>query len=363
MTIKNLSIYKGKKVLVTGNTGFKGSWLSSILIELKSEVIGYALDPSTSPSIYQQLNLDNRIQNQYICDVRNYEAIYEVLLKEKPDLIFHLAAQPLVIESYKQPLQTIDTNVMGTANLLEAVRQLGFKSNVVIVTTDKCYDNKESIYGYREIDSLGGFDPYSASKGAAEILISSYGRSFFRHGKSGDVNLASVRAGNVIGGGDWSENRIIPDIVKSLAEENRVLVRNPKATRPWQHVLEPLSGYLLIGSLFLDPKVDSKEFCTSFNFGPLLNSNIEVAVLVEKVIEYWGNGEWFSESKEKYHEASLLNLSIEKAFHLLNWYPKWNFDKTVKATVDWYRCSIENPTKLTELTAKQVEDYFSSETL
>ncbi|MCL4144828.1 UNVERIFIED_CONTAM: hypothetical protein GTU68_054693, partial [Idotea baltica] len=281
--------YKGKKVLVTGNTGFKGSWLSQWLLQLNAEVFGYALNPPTSPSLFKQLKLGKN-SNHTSNDVRNFEALKKCIKAVKPDVIFHLAAQSLVRESYSNPIETLETNINGTANVLEAVRQLELPTNIVVITSDKCYENKEWIHGYRENDPMGGYDPYSMSKGAAELVVSSWRRSFFnvndfdKHG----VKLASARAGNVIGGGDWADDRIIPDCMRSLQNNDEIFVRNPLATRPWQHVLESLGGYLVLGNklMHLENK-DLETYCSGFNFGPLSSSNKSVEVLVNEIIKNW----------------------------------------------------------------------------
>jgi len=362
MKLKNFDIYKNKKVLVTGHTGFKGSWLTQWLLLLNAKVYGYALDPLTSPSLYQQLQNENKIESN-INDIRNFKSVKKFIQEIQPDIIFHLAAQPLVRESYDNPMYTLETNTIGTANVLEAVRQLSLSTNIIIITSDKCYDNKEWIFGYRENDALGGFDPYSASKGAAEIVVSSWRNSFFNpdnfeiHG----VKLASARAGNVIGGGDWSDDRIIPDCIRALQKNKTIQIRNPLATRPWQHVLESLGGYLLLGRKLLSDNTRDgiKNYSSAFNFGPYGSSNKPVEDLVNEVLNLW-EGNWKYNKEDALHEAFLLNLNIDKATQLLNWTPVWNFETTIKNTVEWYKKSYEDPDRIIELTNKQIEDYSSS---
>jgi CDP-glucose 4,6-dehydratase len=354
-----LKIYENKRVFVTGHTGFKGSWLTLWLKSLGAKVYGYALEPPTSPSLFQLLKLETEVDHT-IADIRHRDQLTEVIAHVKPDVIFHLAAQSVVRESYVTPVETIETNVIGTVNVLEAVRKAGIAAAIILVTSDKCYENNEWHYGYRESDPLGGHDPYSASKGAAEILISSWRNSFFnienidQHG----VRLASVRAGNVIGGGDWTKDQLVPDCIRYLIGNNPIHIRNPYATRPWQHVLEPLSGYLLLGAKLLGPKDQAMQYCEAFNFGPLTSSNKSVKDLVEKIIEFWGEGSWvFSEPEERYHEASLLGLSVDKAYHKLQWLPRWDFEKAIEATVEWYKGLQKNPSHILKLTLDQIKDY------
>lgn len=351
-----LTTYHGKKVLITGHTGFKGSWLTQWLLELGSKITGYALAPYSDPSLFEVLELEKQI-NSIIGDVNDYEKFSRAIQEAEPDIIFHLAAQPLVRYSYQHPLETIKTNVLGTVNLLEIVRTLNLHTNIVVITSDKCYENKEWMFGYRENDPMGGYDPYSASKGATEILTESYKKSFFplssydKH----QVHLASARAGNVIGGGDWSVDRIVPDTVKALTEGRPIEIRNPYSTRPWQHVLEPLSGYIKMGAELLN----SNELASqSFNFGPLIFSNRSVQDLVSSIIDLWGSGEWKTiEGITQKHEAKLLNLTIDKAFHLLKWTPVWNFDTTIQETTSWYQNYYQNQNQIKAFTVKQIKRY------
>lgn len=353
-------VYRNKKVLVTGHTGFKGGWLSQWLLSLGAEVYGIALPPDGEVSLFNQLQLENQLTH-HICDIRGFEALRNHIREIRPDIIFHLAAQPLVRESYNIPLETVETNVMGTVHLLEAVRTLNLSTTIVVITSDKSYENQEWMFGYRENEPMGGYDPYSASKGACEVLAASWRRSFFnpanydQHG----VKLATVRAGNVIGGGDWATDRIVPDCIRALLEEHPIDVRNPLATRPWQHVLEPLGGYLLLGEKLLGAEqlADLETYCEAFNFGPVIGSNKTVESLVNEVINVWGSGTWTYEEQYAVHEASLLNLTIDKAYHLLGWYPAWDFKETIKRTVEWYRMYRDDPSAIPDLTLQQISEY------
>jgi CDP-glucose 4,6-dehydratase len=335
-------IYAGKRVLLTGHTGFKGSWLAEWLLALGADVTGFSLPPPTEPSLFAQLGLSSRLRN-IEGDIRDLAAVRAALEAARPDFVFHLAAQPLVRLSYEQPVETYATNVMGTVNILEAVRLAGKPCVVVAITTDKSYENREWVHSYREEDSMGGYDPYSSSKGAAELVIAAYRRSYFS-GTDSLVKLASARAGNVIGGGDWALDRIVPDCIRALARGETISVRNKVATRPWQHVLEPLSGYLWLGACLLDPQVSGLSFhpstyASAFNFGPALASNRTVAELVQEVLKHWP-GQWADKSDpHALHEAKLLNLATDKAHHFLRWAPAWPFAETIAKTVEWYRAA------------------------
>lgn len=361
MDVTDFNIYKNKKVLVTGHTGFKGSWLTRWLLLLNAKVYGYALEAPTSPSLFEQLGNHNDIESN-INDIRDFEVLKEYVRKVNPDIIFHLAAHPLVKESYQNPLDTLNINVTGTANLLEAVRQLKISTNIVVITSDKCYDNKEWIYGYRENDAFGGYDPYSASKGAAEIVVSSWRNSFFNPLNFDDhkVKLASARAGNVIGGGDWATDRIVPDCIRALQNNTTIQIRNPLATRPWQHVLESLGGYLLLGSRLLDSSLENLEtYCSGFNFGPFSTSNKKVEDLVNEVLKHW-EGTWEYKKENAAHEAYLLNLNIDKAIQILNWNPVWDFETTISKTVIWYKNSMDRSSAISLLTENQIKEYSKS---
>jgi CDP-glucose 4,6-dehydratase len=327
--------WQGKKVLVTGHTGFKGSWLSLWLLHLGAEVKGLSLAPNITPSLFDQLDLAQHLNHQ-LGDIRDPELVRHSVLQWQPDIVFHLAAQPLVRRSYLESVETWNTNVMGTIHVLEALKQLSHPCAAIFVTTDKCYENREWVYGYRENDPLGGHDPYSSSKAAAELAIASWRNSFFTH-RQIPIAIASARAGNVIGGGDWAEDRIVPDAIRSLLRKEAIPVRNPRSTRPWQHVLEPLGGYLLLGQkLYEGLSTGRTDFNGAFNFGPALSSNRTVRELVESILKSW-SGSWVDRSNPNaVYEATLLNLVTDKAFHLLNWQSVWDFESTVQETVDWY---------------------------
>ena len=341
-------VFRQRSVWLSGHTGFKGAWLAEWLLELGATVHGFALPPNTTPSLFQQLGLGNRLRHE-IGDVRDAAAVRRSIQQAQPDFVFHLAAQPLVRLSYDQPLETYATNVLGTAHVLDALRQLQKPCAAVLITTDKCYENNEWVYGYRESDPLGGYDPYSSSKAAAEIVIAAYRRSFF---PNHSVRIASARAGNVIGGGDWAADRIVPDCIRALQQNQPILVRNKVATRPWQHVLEPLSGYLwLAAQLSSVPGPQSSVLASAFNFGPTHEAHRTVAELVQEILKHWP-GRWEDRSDPRaVHEAGLLQLSIDKAHALLGWQPVWNFATAVDQTVRWY----QNPSR--DLTAVQISQY------
>jgi len=346
--------FRNKKVIVTGHTGFKGSWLSAWLEILGAEVIGISLDPPTSISHFKEGKICDYVEDCRI-DIRDSEEIKKKINNVAPDFIFHLAAQPIVMHSYENPLVTWNTNVIGTVNILEALRTLKNKCSAVIITSDKCYDNVEWEWGYRENDVLGGPDPYSASKGAAEIAINSYFRSFFRDTNS-NVRIASARAGNVIGGGDWAENRIVPDCVKAWANHEVVELRNPKSTRPWQHVLEPLGGYLKLGSkLDIQPELNGE----AFNFGPPAHQNHSVLELVEEMSKHWPKVKWVlpKDINEPFYESGLLKLNCDKALHLLDWQAVLDFSATIKMTSEWYMAFYENSQEISLITRDQITKY------
>lgn len=353
--IKNFNnIYKGKKVLVTGHTGFKGSWLVIWLKELGAEVIGYSLDPYTDKDNFVLSNLSDKITD-IRGDLRDRKKLGEVFSKYKPEIVFHLAAQSLVRLSYDIPVETYEVNVMGTINVMEEIRKTEETKVGILITTDKCYENKEQIWGYRENEPMGGYDPYSSSKGAVEIAINSWRRSFFnpkdyeKHGKS----IASVRAGNVIGGGDWAKDRIIPDCIRAL-EENRVIdVRMPKAVRPWEHVLEPLSGYLLLGQKMLE---NPGQYCEGYNFGPTLDAIVSVWDVATMVTKFYGSGELKDCSNSNaLHEANLLLLDITKARFELDWKPTLTIENSIELTTEWYK-SYKNE-NVYDLCLEQIEKF------
>jgi CDP-glucose 4,6-dehydratase len=348
------NFYKNKRVLITGHTGFKGSWLALWLHELGADVTGFALDPYSKKDNFVLSELSSKIKD-IRGDVRDAKKMDEVIQQAQPEIIFHLAAQPLVRLSYQEPVETYQTNLMGTIHLMESFRKCTAAKVAVMITTDKCYENREQIQGYREDEPMGGFDPYSSSKGAAELAISSWRRSFMnpkdyaKHGKS----IASVRAGNVIGGGDWTTDRIIPDCIKALEAHETILVRNPKAIRPWQHVLEPLSGYLLLAKKMWE---EPTKYCEGWNFGPNMESVENVWSIASKVKQYYGSGSLKDISEPNaLHEAGLLMLDIHKAKFELSWQPKMNIEQTVKMTVEWYR-NYPNQ-NVYQLCLKQIQQY------
>lgn len=346
------SIYKGRRVLVTGHTGFKGSWLCLWLKQLGAEVIGYSLAPNTNPSFFEVLNIETEITS-IIGDIRDEEYLTDTIQKYKPEIVFHLAAQPLVRLSYFEPKVTYETNVMGTLNLFEAVRKSNSVKAIINITTDKCYENKEWVYGYRETDPMGGYDPYSSSKGCAELLTASYRRSFF---DDLNISIASVRAGNVIGGGDWAKDRLVPDIARAISRNKEIITRNPNATRPWQHVLEPLSGYLWIGALMME---NSKIYSDGWNFGPDDSDVLSVEAVIKKSIDTWESGSYIVDNSDNnLHEANLLKLDISKAKSKLKWKPVYNSDKAIEETINWYKEFYENKSfNAKEFSIKQINDY------
>ena len=329
-------IYGNRRVLITGHTGFKGSWLSLWLTELGANVIGYSLEPPTEPNLFESVNLKDKITH-IIGDVRDEKHLTAIFEKYQPEFVFHLAAQPLVRLSYKEPRLTYETNVMGTINVQEAVRKTNSVRVCVIITSDKCYENREWVYGYRETDPMGGYDPYSSSKGCAELVTAAYRRSFFNpedYGENYNVALSSVRAGNVIGGGDWGEDRLIPDCMRALSKGEKIVIRNSSATRPWQYVLESLSGYLLLGALMYK---DGTKYSDAWNFGPNDESIIAVEELVKLVIKYWGSGSYTIDTSSHLHEAGLLKLDASKARALLGWKPIYDVYEAVEKTINWYK--------------------------
>jgi CDP-glucose 4,6-dehydratase len=352
MNLKYLeSIYSGKNVFITGHTGFKGSWLAFILARVGANVTGYSL-PALEKSHFNSIKLGNKLTSIY-ADIRDLDSLKQAINECSPEFVFHLAAQALVRESYIDPIGTYSSNVMGSLNLLEAVRLNTNIKSLVYITSDKCYENNEWVWGYRESDLLGGIDPYSSSKASAEILFSSFTRSFFS--ENNFLGYASVRAGNVIGGGDWSKDRIIPDIVRAIENNMPIILRSPNSTRPWQHVLEPISAYLYLASkLYLEPK----KWRGSWNFGPRSGPSFTVKEVVLEFIKYLGKGNIsITEDENKYHEAQLLQLNCDKANKLLNWHPRWSQDKTIEATASWYK-GVMNNANPQDLTAAQIESYF-----
>jgi len=351
--------YNGRRVLITGHTGFKGSWLSILLNWLGAEVHGYALKPDTIPSLYELANVDQQVSST-IGDIRNYELLLKTIVRVQPEVIIHMAAQPLVRESYKNPRETYEINVMGTVNLLEAVRQVGSIRAVLNVTTDKCYENKEWHWGYRENEPIGGYDPYSNSKGCSELVTSSFRSSFFNpkehqiHG----VALASARAGNVIGGGDWAEDRLIPDFIRAIMQGEELKIRSPYAIRPWQHVLEPLTGYLVLCEKLY---TGGSAFAEGWNFGPDDSDAKNVEWVTKTICDIWGDGASYRIDNEiKKHEATYLKLDCSKAKTLLGWYPQWNIETAIKSIVDWNKAFLKNA-DMRQVSIGQIEKYFLKE--
>ena len=354
MKTKNffLKSYKNLKVLVTGSTGFKGAWLSNWLLLLGAKVVGIGLKPEKDSIIFKSLNLNRRIKQNYI-DINNYEKLNDIIKKEKPDIIFHLAAQSIVSKSYQKPLETFKTNVIGSVNILESVRKNNIQ-NLVYITSDKCYLNLNKSRSYKENDILGGIDNYSSSKASAEIIFASYFQSYF---KKNYLSIASARAGNVIGGGDFKKDRIVPDVIKSLKNKNNILLRNPNATRPWQHVLEPLSGYLLLGHYLMHKKLKN-TIVPNWNFGPYKMNCKKVKDIVQLLTSEWSGKSYKIVVKKnaKFHESKLLSLNIKKAKKELNWEPKLNLKETINLTVDWYRNYFSN-NNMESITNHQIDYY------
>lgn len=327
----NKDFWNGKRVFLTGHTGFKGSWLSLWLNSIGAVLKGYALDPPTKPSLFNIANVGEGIESQ-IADIRDFDTLKKSMFDFDPDIVIHMAAQPLVRLSYVEPLDTYDINVMGTANVLQAARICPNLKSIVAITTDKCYENREWEWGYREIEPMGGSDPYSSSKGCSELIISAYQRSFFNNNSS--ASLASARAGNVVGGGDWATDRLIPDALRAFENGNDVLVRNPKAIRPWQHVLEPLSGYLILSETLY---TEGKSFAEPWNFGPKDEDCKSVEWVLNKIVDIWPREvSWSLDQNANPHEAQFLKLDCSKASNRLNWHPLWDINMTMERIVDWH---------------------------
>lgn len=343
--------YRGKRVLVTGHSGFKGSWLSLWLRQLGAEVVGISLAPDTQPSHWRLLDLQPNIRH-YESDIRNSVDVNKIFQETNPDIVFHLAAQPLVRRSYLDPLETWSTNVMGSVNVLEACRQTKSVRAILAVTTDKCYENQEWAWGYRENDPLGGHDPYSASKAGAELVVASYRRAFFHDDEA--PLLGTARAGNVIGGGDWSQDRLIPDLVRSIENRQSLEIRSPNATRPWQHVLESLSGYLLLGQKLFE---GDKKYEGAWNFGPNQSGNRTVASVLQSLQGHWPNIKWHQTFSPQPHEANLLYLDSAKANSQLGWQQVWSLDTTLEKTADWYRNFLDSKTTISQ---QQLTQYIES---
>ncbi len=348
--VKNF--YKNKKVLVTGATGFKGAWLCYWLNILGAKVYGVGHNPNKNKNLFYSLKLDKKIKLKLL-DIRNKNKIKKFIILNKPQIIFHLAAQPLILESYAKPYLTYTVNSIGTLNVLETVRQINSVRSLICITSDKCYESNYSTKGFREDDRLGGKDPYSGSKASAEIMINSYLESFYKSKRCG---LASARAGNVIGGGDWSENRLIPDTVNSIINQETIKIRNPNFNRPWQHVLEPLYGYLLLGEkLFTKPKT----YSGAWNFGTKKNTITSVLEIVKEIVKFWGKGKISFKKNQKYYEQTNLQLNIEKAMKILKWQPKYSIAKSVKVTAEWYKKVLIEKHSVEKITEKQIKDYMN----
>lgn len=350
--------YSGKRVLVTGHTGFKGSWIAIWLKELGADVIGYALEAPTKPNNFDACQLSQHLVH-IKGDVRDSNSLLEIFNKFQPEIVFHLAAQPLVRHSYLHPKLTFDTNIGGTVNMLEAVRATDSVRIFVNVTSDKCYENREWVWGYRENDPMGGHDPYSASKGCCELVFSAYMKSFFSGVDSGHrkLGMASVRAGNVIGGGDWAKDRLIPDCVRALVDDHPIVIRNPNSIRPWQHVLEPLGGYLWVGALLND---NPEKFSGAWNFGPTESGYLTVKEVVSRFIDFWGSGDWSDvPGAQPLHEAGILKLSCDKARSLLGWKSILKIDECLEFTSEWYKTyyAVKSNRDLYRKCREQIEQY------
>jgi CDP-glucose 4,6-dehydratase len=356
MIMLDTHFWKDRKVFITGHTGFKGSWLSILLNWLGADVYGYALKPPTIPSLYELAKIDQLVTST-IGDVRDYNLLLKTLIGVQPDVIIHMAAQPLVKESYRNPRETFEVNVMGTVNLLDAARQISGVKAILNITTDKCYENKEWHWGYRENEPMGGYDPYSNSKGCSELVTSSFRNSFFNpiEYKKHGVALASARAGNVIGGGDWADDRLIPDFIRAILKGEKVKIRSPYAIRPWQHVLEPLSGYLLLCEKLFS---EGPAFAQSWNFGPNDSDAKNVEWIITKICDLWGNGaDYELDSIPQPHEANYLKLDCSKAKAELGWLPIWNIEKTLKSIVDWNKAFLNND-DMRKVCISQIEEFY-----
>lgn len=346
------SFWKNKKVFLTGHTGFKGSWMSLWLLKAGAQLTGYSLGLPTTPSLFDELGLEKDMRS-ITADIRELEKIKKAVQEAQPEIIIHMAAQPLVRYSYQEPVETYMTNVMGTVHVFEAARASDHVRIVLNVTSDKCYENQERSEGYREHEPMGGYDPYSNSKGCAELVTSAYRKSFFN--KEG-VLLASGRAGNVIGGGDWAADRLVPDIVRSVLENKTLTIRNPRATRPWQHVLEPVGGYLHLVERLAE---EGDRHAEGYNFGPEAQDHCDVETVIQKMNHFWQGKIKYEivQSENQPHEAHLLSLNCSKAHEKLNWYPKWNIDQALKSTVEWNEQRLSSSSSIREITLKQISDY------
>ncbi len=349
----NSSFWRGRSVFLTGHTGFKGGWLALWLSEMGAKVYGYSFEAPTNPNFFNIVNLGNKIQNSVIGDIRNLTKLTNSMQIASPSVVFHMAAQPLVRQSYNDPIETFTTNLIGTINVFEAARKIDTIEAIVNITTDKCYENKEQNQPYQETDRLGGYDPYSSSKACSEIATSAYRNSFLS--KSG-IKLASARAGNVIGGGDWAADRLIPDFFRSIDKNETLLIRSPQAVRPWQHVLDPLSGYLMLAEKLV---FNASDYAEAWNFGPEMSGAQTVSWVLNRLSEKFINTDWQIETTEQQHEASLLKLDITKAKSKLGWKPRWSLETAIDKTVLWYQ-SFKEKKNMEEYSLKQIENYLTS---
>jgi len=350
------SFWNGKRVFLTGHTGFKGSWLSLWLASMGAKVTGYALAPNTTPNFFEVAKVDGDLEKSHIADIRDLDKLQKAMADAKPEIVIHMAAQPLVRYSYANPVETYATNVMGTVHVLESIRALGSVRATVIVTTDKCYENKEWAWGYRENEPMGGHDPYSNSKGCAELVTSAYRQSYFSPEKYSQhqVAIASARAGNVIGGGDWSEDRLIPDAIKAFEAQQALMIRNPLATRPWQHVLEPLSGYLVLAQALYQ---EGAKFAGGWNFGPRDDDARPVQEVINLLIKNWGSVvSWIQDQSEQPHEAHSLKLDCSKARQYLGWTPRWSLEQAIESITQWQQAHQQQG-NMREMSLRQIASY------
>jgi CDP-glucose 4,6-dehydratase len=350
------SFWKGKRVFLTGHTGFKGGWLSLWLSSMGAKVTGYALAPNTNPNFFEVAKVAEDLEHSHIADIRDLERLQKAMADAKPEIVIHMAAQPLVRYSYVNPVETYATNVMGTVHVLESIRNIDSVRSAVIVTTDKCYENKEWAWGYRENEPMGGYDPYSNSKGCAELVTSAYRQSYFSPEKypKHQVAIASARAGNVIGGGDWSEDRLIPDAIKAFEVNETVIIRNPLATRPWQHVLEPLSGYLVLAQALYK---EGAKFDGGWNFGPRDDDARSVQEVINLLIKNWGSvASWTQDQSEQPHEAHSLKLDCSKARQYLNWTPRWSLEQAIENIIEWQH-AYQKQSNMREISLQQIKQY------
>ena len=360
MVINNMfdNFYSGRRVLITGHTGFKGSWLAVILRWLGAEVLGYALQPNTDPSLFEAVRLADQVSSVF-ADIRDYDSLLDTMRRFQPEIIIHMAAQPIVRESYRDPRYTYEVNVMGTVNLLEAARSVSSVRAIVNVTTDKCYENREWCWGYRESDPLGGYDPYSCSKACSELVTASYRNSFLQPKNDSELlpALATARAGNVLGGGDWAEDRLIPDFIRAISQGRKVIIRNPGAIRPWQNVLEPLFGYLLLSKNLYQ---NGGQYAEAWNFGPDDNDAQTVEWMIEKICSMWGGGAAYSiDSSEQPHEAGYLKLDCSKAKNRLGWRPLWTVETALQKIVEWNKAYQQRKDML-KVCLDQIQEYAES---